>query len=123
MRNAGAVRLTAGVGVIHLLATLPSVAREAPRVIERGVLGGLAASVPVPAEAEPGLSALFSVMLSVELFVVAGLFAELDHPPPRWVGATFLAGGLAGGVLLPVSGFWLLAALGAWLVRARRPPG
>ncbi len=42
--------------------------------------------------------------------------ARHDPPlrAPAWFGPTFAGIGLVGGILMPVSGFWLLLALGLY---------
>lgn len=42
---------------------------------------------------------------------------------PAWFGPTFVGIGVVGGILMPMSGFWLLLALGlyaTWLGKASR---
>ncbi len=121
MQTSLRVRLTFAVGAVHGLATLPMVLRSVPGIVSHGVIGGIAWGLPEP-DAAPSMAALFSALLSVELFLIAGLVHRMEVagvPVPRWVGLTFIVGGLVGGVLMPLSGFWLLAALGGLYVSGR----
>lgn len=114
--------LTIALGALHTLATIPAIVGAFPYVRTRGVWGGISTLVPPPADAMPALAALFSTVTGVLLFIVGALLVELHRagrPAPRWLGPTFLVTGLVGGVLLPPTGFWLVAALGGWLTLER----
>jgi Family of unknown function (DUF6463) len=43
-------------------------------------------------------------------------FSSNHAPPPTWLGYAFCGIGLVGGILMPVSGFWLIFAQGIRLV-------
>ncbi len=111
MYRSVSARLTAALGVLHLAATLPGALASIPGILDRGVFGGISLGIP-PLEAAPAVAALFSTLVGVQLFPIASLVDRLEGPPPRVLGWTFLVSGLVGAVLLPMGGFWLLAALG-----------
>ncbi len=62
---------------------------------------------------------MFSTLTGILLLVAGGLLTHMarQNPPlraPAWFGPTFAGIGLVGGILMPVSGFWLLLALGLY---------
>jgi hypothetical protein len=115
--------LVMGLGVLHALATLPLVFEVLPSIAANGFFGGVARDMPPPPEAMPAIAALFSSVMAVLLLVAGGLLVRLQRTGnrvPAWLGPVLLLTGLGGGLLLPASGFWLVAALGLWL-SLRRP--
>ena len=60
------------------------------------------------------------LLAGVPLFVAGQLARRVERPLPRWIGVELVALGLLCGLALPLSGFWLLVALGAW--QALSPP-
>lgn len=114
------VPLTVSVALAHALVAVPQVARSVPYVVDRGAWGGIAMGTPTP-DAAPAMAALFSALLSVELLMIAALVRALEAAHvrvPGWIAAGFILGGIVGGVLMPVSGFWLLVALGVYYLVA-----
>lgn len=114
--------LVLGLGILHSVATVPAVAAALPFISKRGWLGGIATALPPPAEAMHALAALFSAIMGVLLLLMGCLLVRMQRAGvqvPRWFGATLVVTGLVGGVLLPPSGFWLVAAAGVFLVVRR----
>lgn len=128
MQRPGIGRLTSGVGILHLFATLPLIARVAGDTVAEGTLGGASDTFPPAASDYPAILAVFSTVAGVLLLVVGGLLTHMARRAPHvrvpsWFGLTFVGIGLIGGFLMPLSGFWLLFALGlyaTWLGKTGR---
>ena len=121
MGRPGIGRLTSGIGVLHLLATLPLIARVAGDVLAAGIFGGVSDSLPPTTSDYPAVLAVFSTLMGILLLVAGGLLTHMarQDPPlgaPGWFGPTFAGIGLAGGILMPVSGFWLMLLLGLYAI-------
>lgn len=112
-------RLTSGIGLLHLLATLPLIALVAGDILAAGIFGGASDSVPPTTSDYPAILAVFSALTGFLLLVVGGLLThmarqDLPMSVPAWFGPTFVGIGLVGGILMPLSGFWLLLVLGLY---------
>ncbi len=119
MGRPGIGRLTSGIGILHLLATLPLIALVAGDILAVGIFGGASDSFPPTTSDYPVILAVFSTLTGILLLVAGGLLTHMarQDPPlraPAWFGPTFAGIGLVGGILMPVSGFWLLLALGLY---------
>ena len=64
---------------------------------------------------------LFGVLLIMLGLVVNYLNTTWHRPAPAWLGWWLVAMSSAALPLMPVSGFWLVLALGGWMVLAARP--
>ena len=128
MRRPGIGRLISGIGILHLFATLPLIARIAGDILATGVLGGASDTFPPATSDYPAILAVFSTLAGILLLVVGGLLTHMARQDPHlrappWFGPTFVGIGLVGGILMPMSGFWLLLALGSyatWLGKTSR---
>ena len=115
--------LTVGIGILHTLVTLPQIVLVAPYVVGRGLWGGVATEMPPPMEAMPAIAVLFSFVSGALLLLLGGMMIRLHQAntlSPAWLGPALLVTGLLGGILLPASGFWLVAGLGLWMTARRR---
>ncbi len=128
MGRPGIGRLTSGIAILHLFATLPLIARVAGDILAAGIFGGASDTFPPTASDYPVILAEFSTLTGILLLVAGGLLTHMArqdphlHTPP-WFGPTFAGIGLVGGILMPMSGFWLLLALGlyaTWLGKMSR---
>lgn len=63
---------------------------------------------------------LVGVLLLLMLGAMVARVERSRARTPVWLGPTLLLMGLSGGVLMPPTGFWLVALLGLWLTM-RRP--
>ncbi len=131
MGPSGVGRLTSGIGILHLLATLPLIALVAGDILAAGIFGGASDSLPPATSDYPAILAVFSTLTGVLVLVVGGLLTHMTRQDPalnapNWFGPAFTAIGLVGVVLMPVSGFWLLLALGlyaTWVGKRAVPAG
>jgi len=89
-------------------------------IVRDGVVGAV--------EPEPMRMALFWFLaFGVPVAIVGGLVWELERAGrvvPRWLGVALVALGVAGGLAIPASGFWLVVPQGLVVVArgARRRP-
>jgi hypothetical protein len=119
MGQSGIGKLTSGIGILHLLATLPLIALVAGDIFAAGIFGGASDSLPPTTSDYPAILAVFSTLAGVLLLIAGGLLTHMArHDPPQhapdWFGLSFTAIGLVGVILMPLSGFWLLLALGLY---------
>ena len=128
MGRPGIGKLTSGIGILHLFATLPLIARVAGDILAAGIFGGASDTFPPATSDYPAILAVFSTLAGILLLVVGGLLTHMARQDPLlcappWFGPTFVGIGLVGGILMPMSGFWLLFALGlyaTWLGKTNR---
>ena len=131
MGRPGIGRLTSGIGILHLFATLPLIARIAGDIPAAGIFGGASDTFPPATSDYPAILAVFSTLAGILLLVCGGLLTRMARQDPHlrappWFGPTFVGIGVLGGVLMPISGFWLLLALGlyaTWLGKASSDTG
>ncbi len=121
MGRPGIGRLTSGIGILHLFATLPLIARIAGDILAAGILGGASDTFPPATQDYPAILAVFSTLAGILLLAVGGLLTHMARQDPHlrappWFGPTFVGIGLIGGILMPMSGFWLLLALGLYAI-------
>ena len=119
MGRPGIGRLTSGIGILHLLATLPLIVRVAGDILAAGIFGGASDSFPPAISDYPVILAVFSTLTGILLLVAGELLTHMARQapplgPPLWFGPTFAGIGLVGGILMPMSGFWLMLALGLY---------
>ena len=62
MGRPGIGRLTSGIGILHLFATLPLIARVAGDILAAGIFGGASDSFPPTVSDYPAIVAVFSTL-------------------------------------------------------------
>ncbi len=94
----------------------------------RGALSGIVADGVINA-VDPHMdrnAVFWFLFASPTLWILGQLIVWLDRRglrPPIWLGVQLLAVTIAGAVLMPVSGFWLLFAPSLMLIAAARAGG
>jgi len=82
MGRPGIGRLTSGIGILHLFATLPLIALVAGDILAAGIFGGASDSFPPATSDYPVILAVFSTLTGILLLVAGGLLTHMARQDP-----------------------------------------